>query len=99
MVSKYPIIWSEEAVRNLENILEYLYAKWTQREVDNFKRLLAKQLILISNHPLIFPKSSYHPELRKAVLSKQTIVFYYFRDNKIYLVYLFQTSQNPERLV
>jgi hypothetical protein len=47
MVSKYPIVWSEEAVRNLESILEYLYARWTQREVDNFKRLLAKQLILI----------------------------------------------------
>ncbi len=98
MVFKHTVIWSEEAVRNLEGILEYLYSEWTQREVDNFKRLLSKQLLLISNHPLMFPISKFQPRLRKAVLMSKIIVFYEFKEKSIFLVYLFHTSQNPDKI-
>jgi|GEM_PF-5923117 len=32
----YKVFWTQEAIRNLEELIDYLYAKWTQREVDNF---------------------------------------------------------------
>ncbi len=98
MASDYPIIWTEEAIRNLEAILDYLQNRWTQREVDNFKKRLSNLLRLISGNPKLFPKSENQPRLRKAVLARQTIIFYEFKHGKVYLIYLFGSSQNPEKI-
>lgn len=55
----FKLFWSEEAIRNLENILNYLIEKWSQREVDNFKSRLSRQLDLIVKNPRMFPVSEY----------------------------------------
>lgn len=94
MVYNYKLFWSDEALKNLESILDYLNNQWTQREVDKFKKQLSKQLDLIINNPRLFPKSDYNPNLRKAVLSKYTTIFYKISEKEIYLVYLFHNSQN-----
>lgn len=98
MGSEYPIIWSEEAIRNLESILEYLNSRWTPREVNNFKSLISKQIKLISLNPGLFPVSEFQPRLRKAVLSRQTTIFYEFKQEVVYLVYIFNTAQNPDKI-
>lgn len=51
----YKIFWTEEAIQNLEEIIDYLKHKWTQKEVDNFKLKLSKQIDLISSNPACFP--------------------------------------------
>lgn len=38
------LIWTEEAISNLENILDYLTKEWSQREVNNFKKKLEGSL-------------------------------------------------------
>ena len=55
----YKIFWTEEAIRNLEEIIDYLYSRWTQREVDNFKAKLSKQIDLIHRNPKLFPISTF----------------------------------------
>ncbi len=94
----YKIFWTEEAIRNLDEIIEYLQNKWTQREVDNFKAKLSKQIDLIHQNPYLFPVSSFQPRLRKAVLSKQTTIFYEVKDQTIYLVYIFVNYKSTDRL-
>lgn len=98
MASKYQLFWSEEALGNLESILDYLQNRWTEREVKHFKELLKRQLDLIIKHPFLFPVSKHHQWLRKAVLSKQTIIFYEIKDDRINLVYLFNTSQDTQKI-
>ncbi len=71
----YKIFWTEEAIQNLEEIINYLSINWTQREVDNFKLKLSKQIDHIKRNPRLFPISQFQPRLRKAVLSKQTSIF------------------------
>ena len=44
MASDFKIYWTAEAINNLESILEYLTNRWTQREVDNFKKTLGMQI-------------------------------------------------------
>jgi len=92
------LIWTEEAISNLENILDYLTKEWTQREVNNFKKKIGRQLDLILMNPFMFPKSDYNPRLRKAVLSRQTTIFYEIRKNDIYLVYIFTNKMNIEKI-
>jgi plasmid stabilization system protein ParE len=94
----YNLYWSAEAVDNLEEILDYLTAKWTEKEVIKFKYKLNKQLDLIKQNPLIFPKSSFNPSLRKAVLSSQTTIFYKISDNRIDLAYLFVNKKDISKI-
>lgn len=54
MAYDYKLFWSDEAINNLESILDYLLSRWTQREVDIFKKRLSKQLSLITNYPKCF---------------------------------------------
>lgn len=84
----YKLRWSDEAVENLEEILDDIKFKWTDKEVNNFKDKLNHQLDLIIQNPHMFPSSTIKHGLRKAVLSKQTTIFYQIIDNIIYLAYL-----------
>ena len=36
MAYEYKIFWTNEAINNLEEILDYLNFRWTEREVNNF---------------------------------------------------------------
>jgi len=94
----YKIFWTEEAISNLEEIIEYLYTRWTKREVDNFKAKLSKQIDLISTNPKLFPVSTFQHRLRKAVLSKQTSIFYEVKNDTIYLVYIFVNYKSTDKL-
>ncbi|MCF8229848.1 MAG: type II toxin-antitoxin system RelE/ParE family toxin [Bacteroidales bacterium] len=84
----FKLRWSDESVKNLEDILEDIKFKWSDKEVDNFKSKLSHQLDLIVQNPYMFPVSTIKNGLRKAVLSKQTTIFYEIMDDIVYLAYL-----------
>ena len=46
----------------------------------------------------MFPVSVYNQRLRKAVLSKQTTIFYEIRNNIIYLAYMFVNRKTLKEL-
>lgn len=90
--------WSEEAVSNLESILEYLGQNWSAKEIADFKQSLGLQLDLIVKNPFMFPISNHIPRLRKAVLSKQTTVIYEVKGKAVYLAYLHVNRKDIKKL-
>jgi len=94
----YKLFWSKESISNLESILSFLESEWTDREMTNFKRRLSKQLELIEKNPRLFPISDVQPRLRKAVLSKQTTIFYELKDYEIHIAYLFSNRMDIVRI-
>ena len=44
MKNTFKIVWSDEALKNLKGIIEYLENRWTTREIKKFSQLLDKQL-------------------------------------------------------
>jgi len=94
----FKLIWSQEAINNLEEILDYLITNWSQKEVIRFKKKLSRQIDLIIQFPNMFPVSVYNTELRKAVLSKQTTLFYKIKGNEIYLVYIFVNARDIKKI-
>jgi len=94
----YKVLWTDEAIKNLEQTLNYIATNWTEKEVSKFKTKLSEQLNIISKFPNIFPSSNIAPRLRKAVLTRQTIIFYEVKERVIYIAYLFDSRQNPERI-
>ena len=79
MKSTYKIIWSDKAINSPKDIIEYLENRWTQKEIENFARLLDKQLELISSNPYLFPKGSQSKNIRKSVLTMYTSIYYYIK--------------------
>ncbi len=94
----YKLFWTEEAINNLEDIIGYLQFRWTQKEVNAFKTKLSKQIELICSNPYMFPLSTYNTRLRKAVLSKQTSIFYELKDSNIYITYLFVNKRDIDSI-
>ena len=92
MASK--ILWSEQSVSNLENILNYLESHWTEREIEKFKGQLNRNLEIIAKFPLIFPKSRAKPGRRKAVLNKQISIIYQVLDDAVIIAYLVDNRQD-----
>jgi plasmid stabilization system protein ParE len=96
MKNTYKIIWSDEALTNLKNIIEYLERKWTEKEISNFAQLLDKQLQRIENNPFLFPETDTSNGIRKSVLSKQTSIYYRIVKFEIRIITLFDNRQNPK---
>jgi plasmid stabilization system protein ParE len=98
MRSGYRIQWSDRAIFDLQNIIDYLLYKWTKKEVRNFVRKLDKRLELISINPRIFPKTNKRKNVRRSVLTKHTVIYYETSTETIKIVTLFDPRQDPKKL-
>ena len=98
MKSTYKIIWSDEALSNLQGIIDYLESRWTNREIKKFAQLLDKQINLIEINPFLFAETDKSNGLRKSVLSRQTTIYYRVINNEIRIITLFDTRQNPKKV-
>ena len=94
----YRLRWSEESLQNLDDIIDDIYGKWSEREVQKFKKKLVHLLDLIVSNPLLFPASIQNPDLRKAVLSKQSTVFYKIEKDVVYVSYIHINKRDPGRI-
>ena len=92
------IVLSKRASRNLEKLLEYLETKWSKRVKDNFIKKLDKSLQILKEKPESSPKSEVIKGLYRCVITKQTTAFYKFDNNSIYVVTIFDTRQDPDKL-
>ncbi|NOS94366.1 MAG: type II toxin-antitoxin system RelE/ParE family toxin [Cyclobacteriaceae bacterium] len=74
MKSGYKLLWSDRALSDLQNIINYLTENWSEKEIQNFARRLDKRLDLISINPALFPKTSKKKNVRDR-FSANTLLF------------------------
>ena len=98
MKNGYKVIWSAEAVRNIEDIIQYLQTNWTDKEIRKFFVKLDKRIALISSRPLIFPSTQTKAQAHRSVLSKQTTIYYKVLKDQILILALFDNRQDPDKL-
>ena len=67
MKSGYKVFWTEHAISELEETIEYLKTNWSERELRIFSAKLDHTIELISKLPEMFPES-----FEKKVLGKQS---------------------------
>jgi plasmid stabilization system protein ParE len=93
------IRWTPEAEDNFESIINYLVHEWTEKETRKFAKKTQKIILQISNNPKMF-KASGKEEIRKAVITKQTSLFYQidYAANLITLLSFWDNRKNPESL-
>ena len=98
MESIFRIIWSDEALKNLKAIINYLEQNWTEKELSKFVRILDKRLAIIERNPYLYAQKRSLKNIRRSVLSKQTSIYYQIVDQNVRLITLFDNRQNPNRL-
>lgn len=70
MKSGYKILWTDHAISELKETIEYLETNWTEKELRKFSAKLEHTVELISKSPEIFPNSYEKIGIRKAVVEK-----------------------------
>ncbi len=98
MKSGYKLFWSESAILDLENILGYLLNIWSESVAANFSKKLENRLELLKYSPNIFPLVDKRNTVRKSVLTKHIVIYYEVSGERINILTLFDTRQNPEQL-
>lgn len=90
---------SKRAEKKLDNLFNYLETKWSARVKNNFVKKLQKAIKQIQQHPYGFPKSEIIKDLHKHVITKQTTIYYKYDKKYIYIITVFDSRQNPEKLL
>ena len=98
MKSGYKLRWSDRATSDLQNIIDYLKYKWTDKEVKNFVRRLDKRLELITINPRLFPNTNKRKSVRRSALTKHTVIYYETSNDLVSIVTLFDPRQDPKKL-
>ena len=97
MKSGYKILWTNHAIFELKETIEYLENKWTERELRTFSAKLDHTIELISKSPEIFPVSLDKKNIRKAVVEKYNNLYYRINKSSIEIVSLFSNRKNPNK--
>jgi plasmid stabilization system protein ParE len=88
------IIWTEQAVENLNDILTYIETSFGYNvSIDIFAKF-ESTIEILSRFPNIGRRE--YKDLRSFVLYKRTTLFYVFDDYKFTILKLYDNRQNPE---
>ncbi|MDZ4845411.1 MAG: type II toxin-antitoxin system RelE/ParE family toxin [Chitinophagales bacterium] len=91
------VIWTEEAVNDYHQNIEYLLAEWSETVAIDFIEDVDATLELIKLLPEMFPLSDYQ-SVRKEVILKQISLFYRVDGEKIFLLRFWNNYKNPDAL-
>tara|TARA_B100001146_G_C16201073_1_gene444701 strand:+ start:19005 stop:19307 length:303 start_codon:yes stop_codon:yes gene_type:complete len=98
MKSGYKVLWTENALAELEEIIEYLEENWSINEVKNFAHELDHTIELISKNPELFQASNKKKNIRRAVILSLNSLYYRRSADIIEILSLFSNRKNPNDL-
>ena len=88
--------FTEEAEKNLQDIVTYLEEVWNEKVVDEFISEIDEQINRIAEMPYLFPKTEKRENVRKCLINKRVVLFYKVTENIIFLLAFRSTRRNPE---
>ena len=97
MKSGYRVLWTDHAVQELQQTIDYLEKNWTEKEIKKFVSKLDHTVSLISKTPEIFPQSFEKKNIRKAVVEKYNNLYYRIHSDQIEILSLFSNRQDPSK--
>jgi len=98
MKSGYKILWTDHAISELKDTLEYLEGNWTERELSNFSEELDNTVELISKNPELFQVSKKKKEVRRAVVARFNNLYYRTKNDTDEILFLFSNRQGPDKI-
>ncbi len=98
MVKQYEVKWTERSLSNALEIKAYLKKRFSGKEIVRFEELLRQFENTVSNFPTLYPESQKQKSLRRAVVHKNTTVYYIFKEDKVTIIAMKDNRQlKPSR--
>jgi plasmid stabilization system protein ParE len=97
MKNGYKILWTDNALKELEQTIEYLEENWTERELRNLAESLEETITLISQNPLMFQSSKKKKDIRRAVILSLNSLYYRVSEDSVEILSFFGNRQNPKK--
>lgn len=91
------VIWSEEAVTDYHQNIDYLLREWSEQVAMEFIEDVQAVVDLIKNHPALYPLTGYKG-VRKAVIRKQITLFFKADNDEVHLIRFWNNYQDIGRL-
>lgn len=93
----FEIVWTEHARTDFQNILIYLESEWSQQIAEKFVTIFYQKVDLVAAFPFVGVASSKDKSIRKILITKQNALYYQLIGNRIVLLNIFDTRQNPNK--
>ena len=92
------VILTPIAVKDFQNIIDYLNYKWDTSTVNNFIDRFEKLIELLSTDATVFSFADRAKKIQKCLLTKHNTLFFIETENDIKILTIFDTRQDPEKL-
>jgi plasmid stabilization system protein ParE len=92
------VVWSSSAVRDFENIMDYLNDNWNRNVANHFFDLTEEMVAQISINPRQFPPIYKKEKIRKCVLTRHNTLFYQESKTHVFILRIYDTRQDPDNL-
>ena len=88
------IIWTPDAEETLDSVIDYLHEHWSEKVTENFIRRVDEVIEHISRNPLAC-RTAGREDVREALITKHNLLLYRIAGKSIYLLYFWDTRNNP----
>jgi len=91
------IVWTPQAERGLDKVIEYLEKEWTVIEILNLEQNLQDLLNRIGKYPKICPATGKYKNVHKGLVDKNNYIIYRIQPKKelIEIINFRGTKQEP----
>ena len=93
----YKITWSDIALEDYENIIEYLVKMWPLVVAVDFESIVNQKLANLSQQPFAGIKSDKNPGIRSILFTKHNRLYYRIISNNMELLAIIDTRMNPSK--
>ncbi|NMH24193.1 type II toxin-antitoxin system RelE/ParE family toxin [Flavobacterium solisilvae] len=97
MKNGYKILWTDNALKELEKTITYLEEHWTEKELRNLANKLEEIVSLISQNPNLFQVSDVKKDIRRAVVLTYNTLYYRVTNNQVEIISFFSNRQSPKK--
>jgi plasmid stabilization system protein ParE len=93
----YKISWTQIALEDYNEIIDYLIANWPLPIAVRFEEMVNQKLRNLSKRPFAGIKSVKDPSIRSILFTKHNRLYYQITKNNIELLSIIDTRRNPEK--
>lgn len=93
------VIYSKIALKSLQEIIEFLENKWTDKEIRNLNNDLKNLINSLNDRIISYPKINSKDNLRFALIGKKQVkVFFELKDDCVEILLFWANKKNPENV-
>lgn len=93
------IVFTKNATKSLQDIIDFLNHQWTQKEINNFKKEFDKFIQSVQDGIISYPTVEWDKNLRYALIgNKQVKVYFDLKLDCIEILLFFPSKSNPQQL-